>query len=161
MRRFIQGLAKKVIIANNTGVLWNTIEIGNYMQMSTLLAWIGIIAFALQIYFDFSGYSDMAIGLAQIFGMKFDENFNFPYISKSITEFWRRWHMTLSSWFKDYVYIPLRWKSKRFSKTNSKYYYCMVINRCMAWGFMEFYFMGAFLWNITYFGKIIYIKIVK
>ena len=107
MKRFIIGLGKKVLIANSVGALWNTIETGNYSELSMLFAWMGIIAFALQIYFDFSGYSDMAIGLAQIFGMKFDENFNYPYISKSITEFWRRWHITLSSWFRDYVYIPL------------------------------------------------------
>mgnify|MGYP002549432513 FL=1 len=107
MKRFIIGLGKKVLIANSVGALWNTIETGNYSELSMLFAWIGIIAFALQIYFDFSGYSDMAIGLAQIFGMKFDENFNYPYISKSITEFWRRWHITLSSWFRDYIYIPL------------------------------------------------------
>ncbi len=107
IKRFIVGLGKKVLIANNIGALWNIIETGNYITLSTLLAWLGIIAFALQIYFDFSGYSDMAIGLAQIFGMKFNENFNYPYISKNITEFWRRWHISLSSWFRDYVYIPL------------------------------------------------------
>lgn len=84
--------------------------------MSMLLAWIGIIAFALQIYFDFSGYSDMAIGLANIFGMDFDENFNYPYISKNITEFWRRWHITLGSWFRDYIYIPLGGNRKGFPK---------------------------------------------
>ena len=112
MRRFIKGLAKKVLIANQVGALWHIIETGSYVQMSTALSWIGIVAFALQIYFDFSGYSDMAIGLAQIFGMEFDENFNFPYISKSITEFWRRWHITLGSWFRDYIYIPLRGKQK-------------------------------------------------
>lgn len=107
MKRFLIGLGKKVLIANQVGALWNVIETGAYSELSTLLSWVGIVAFALQIYFDFSGYSDMAIGLAQIFGMKFDENFNYPYISKSITEFWRRWHITLGSWFKDYVYIPL------------------------------------------------------
>ena len=85
MKRFIVGLGKKVLIANNIGTLWHIIEIGDYMQLTFSLAWFGILAFALQIYFDFSGYSDMAIGLAKIFGMKFDENFNFPYISKSIT----------------------------------------------------------------------------
>lgn len=116
MRRFLQGLAKKVLIANNIGVLWHVVEMGDYIQMSTLLAWLGIIAFALQIYFDFSGYSDMAIGLAQIFGMKFDENFNFPYIAKSITEFWRRWHITLGSWFRDYIYIPLGGNRKGLPK---------------------------------------------
>ena len=107
MKRFIIGLGKKVLIANKVGELWNIIESGEFGSLTLLLSWFSIIAFALQIYFDFSGYSDMAIGLAQIFGMKFDENFNYPYISKSITEFWRRWHMTLSSWFRDYVYIPL------------------------------------------------------
>ena len=118
MQRFIVGLGKKVLIANNVGKLWNILETGLYIQNTALLSWIGIVAFALQIYFDFSGYSDMAIGLANIFGMDFDENFNYPYISKSITEFWRRWHMTLGSWFRDYIYIPLGRKQKRFSKTN-------------------------------------------
>lgn len=84
--------------------------------MSMLLSWVGILAFALQIYFDFSGYSDMAIGLANIFGMDFDENFKYPYISKSITEFWRRWHITLGSWFRDYIYIPLGGNRKGFPK---------------------------------------------
>ena len=116
MRRFIIGLGKKVLIANNVGALWHMIEIGAYSEMSVLLSWLGIIAFALQIYFDFSGYSDMAIGLANIFGMDFDENFNYPYISKSITEFWRRWHITLGSWFRDYIYIPLGGNRKGFLK---------------------------------------------
>lgn len=107
IKRFIIGLGKKVLIANNIGALWNLIETGDYGNLTFVLAWFGIVAFALQIYFDFSGYSDMAIGLAKIFGMDFNENFNLPYISKSITEFWRRWHITLSSFFKDYVYIPL------------------------------------------------------
>lgn len=107
IRRFIIGLGKKVLIANNVGYLWTLIEANNITQLSPLLAWIGILAYSLQIYFDFSGYSDMAIGLANIFGMEFNENFNYPYISKSITEFWRRWHITLGSWFKDYIYIPL------------------------------------------------------
>lgn len=116
MRRFIVGLGKKVLIANNIGSLWHMIETGGYTEMSMLLSWVGIVAFALQIYFDFSGYSDMAIGLANIFGMDFDENFNYPYISKSITEFWRRWHITLGSWFRDYIYIPLGGNRKGFPK---------------------------------------------
>lgn len=107
MRRFILGLAKKVLIANNVGLLWSQISSGTIDAPSVLLYWIGITAYTFQIYFDFSGYSDMAIGLARIFGLTFDENFNFPYISKSITEFWRRWHITLGAWFRDYVYIPL------------------------------------------------------
>ena len=107
LRRFIVGLGKKVLIANNIGLLFSIISAMPRSEMSVLTAWLGITAFAFQIYYDFSGYSDMAIGLAKIFGFDFDENFNYPYISKSITEFWRRWHMSLSSWFKDYVYIPL------------------------------------------------------
>ena len=107
MRRFLVGLGKKVLIANNVGYLWSQVSVGAAGEMSVLLYWIGITAYAYQIYFDFSGYSDMAIGLARVFGLTFDENFNFPYISKSITEFWRRWHITLGSWFRDYVYIPL------------------------------------------------------
>lgn len=116
MKRFILGLGKKVLIANNVGKLWSIIESGSYITLSPALAWLGLVAFALQIYFDFSGYSDMAIGLANIFGMNFDENFNYPYISKSITEFWRRWHITLSSWFKDYIYIPLGGNRKGLAK---------------------------------------------
>ena len=107
VRRFIFGLAKKVLLANNIGLVWTTISARDYSTISAMSAWIGILAFAFQIYFDFSGYSDMAIGLGACFGFHFPENFNYPYISRSITEFWRRWHMTLSSWFKEYVYIPL------------------------------------------------------
>ena len=107
IRRFIIGLGKKVIIANNVAVIVDTIFDGNIQNTGALVLIIGTIAYALQIYFDFSGYSDMAIGLGKILGFDFLENFNYPYISKSITEFWRRWHISLSSWFRDYVYIPL------------------------------------------------------
>lgn len=107
MRRFILGLGKKVLIANNVGLIWSQISEGAAGEPSVLLYWIGILAYTFQIYFDFSGYSDMAIGLARVFGLSFDENFNYPYISRSITEFWRRWHITLGAWFRDYVYIPL------------------------------------------------------
>ncbi len=107
LKRFIIGLAKKVIIANNVALIAETIYSGDATIYGTLFYWIAAIAYALQIYFDFSGYSDMAIGLGQMFGFHFLENFNYPYISKSITEFWRRWHISLSSWFRDYVYIPL------------------------------------------------------
>ena len=106
-KRFVTGLAKKVLLANNLGLLWTQISSLKNDQMSVLMAWIGIVAYAFQIYFDFSGYSDMAIGLGRMFGFYFLENFNFPYMSKTITEFWRRWHISLSSWFREYVYIPL------------------------------------------------------
>ena len=105
--RFVVGLAKKVLIANNVGMLWDSIHALNTSSMSVATAWLGCAAFTLQIYFDFSGYSDMAIGLGKMFGFNFNENFNYPYISKSVTEFWRRWHISLSTWFKEYVYIPL------------------------------------------------------
>lgn len=107
VKRFIRGLAKKVLLANNIGLLWEHIQAQPPESLSTGLAWLGIIAFAFQIYFDFSGYSDMAIGLALMFGFRFNENFNLPYVARSITDFWRRWHISLSSWFRDYVYIPL------------------------------------------------------
>ena len=107
MRRFIVGLGKKVLIADSVGFLWAQVSEGAAGEASVLLYWLGILGYTFQIYFDFSGYSDMAIGLARVFGLTFDENFNYPYISQSITEFWRRWHITLGSWFRDYVYIPL------------------------------------------------------
>ncbi|OIU67677.1 MBOAT family O-acyltransferase [Rossellomorea aquimaris] len=107
IRRFIVGLSKKVILANAFGEIADTIFAMDPSGMSIATAWLGIAAYTLQIYFDFSGYSDMAIGLGKMFGFDFEENFNFPYISKSIAEFWRRWHISLGTWFKDYVYIPL------------------------------------------------------
>ena len=105
--RFIIGLSKKVLIANVLGAEADRIFAMNIADMNTITAWIGILAYAFQIYFDFSGYSDMAIGIARMLGFVFPENFNNPYISQSITEFWRRWHITLSRWMRDYLYIPL------------------------------------------------------
>ena len=105
--RFLRGLFKKILIANNIGIMYETILASDLNQLSVLTLWLGIICYAVQIYFDFSGYSDMAIGLGLMMGFKFLENFNYPLIADSITNFWRRWHMSLSSWFRDYVYIPL------------------------------------------------------
>lgn len=107
IHRFLIGLGKKVLLANNAGELWDTITALTVSEVPVLTAWMGLAAYTFQIYFDFSAYSDMAIGLGQMFGFHFPENFNYPYISKSITEFWRRWHISLSTWFRDYVYIPL------------------------------------------------------
>ncbi|GHU08147.1 alginate O-acetylation protein [Betaproteobacteria bacterium] len=107
VRRFIIGLSKKVIIANNLGYVADLVFANPATGNTADIAWLGIVCYTFQIYFDFSGYSDMAIGLGRMFGFEFLENFNYPYISKTITEFWRRWHISLSSWFKDYVYIPL------------------------------------------------------
>ncbi len=105
--RFATGLGKKVLIANSVAKIWDAVRLGTEGDLTTATAWLGMISFSLQIYFDFSGYSDMAIGLGRMFGFHFDENFDHPYISASVTEFWRRWHISLSTWFKEYVYIPL------------------------------------------------------
>lgn len=105
--RFAQGMFKKVILANSAGAVATSLIGGDLTSASALSAWLGMIMYTFQIYFDFSGYSDMAIGMGRFFGFKFLENFNYPYISTSVTEFWRRWHMSLSSFFRDYVYIPL------------------------------------------------------
>lgn len=105
MQRFLIGLGKKVLLANQIGTLWDEISGAGSMTMAG--AWLGAFAYTFQIYFDFSGYSDMAIGLGKLFGFSFPENFDHPYESKNITEFWRRWHMTLGTWFREYVYIPL------------------------------------------------------
>ena len=107
VKRFLLGLGKKVLIANNFAIIADEIFNSNPTELTSGAAWIGIIAYSFQIYFDFSGYSDMAIGLGSIFGFKIPENFNFPYIARSIKDFWRRWHISLSSWFRDYLYIPL------------------------------------------------------
>ena len=112
IRRFVLGLAKKVLLANQAGLLWEQLSSIPGNELTAAGAWFGILAFAFQIYFDFSGYSDMAIGLGAILGFTFPENFRYPYLAASVTQFWRRWHMSLGRWFRDYVYIPLggSWK---------------------------------------------------
>ncbi len=105
--RFMQGLFKKVLIANNMGALWENIRGLSYETISVTTAWLGAISFTLQLYFDFSAYSDMAIGMGKMLGFHYLENFNYPLIAKSVTDFWRRWHISLSTWFRDYIYIPL------------------------------------------------------
>lgn len=114
---FVKGLAKKVILANNIGLIWTAVRVMDFNTISTATAWIGILAFTFQIYFDFSGYSDMAVGLGKMLGFNFPQNFNYPYIAKSISEFWRRWHITLGSWFRSYVYIPMGGNRKGLPKT--------------------------------------------
>lgn len=117
IKRFIIGLSKKMLIANTFGEIADKIFSANPDSFSPQIAWLGAICYTLQIYFDFSGYSDMAIGLGAIFGFKFPENFNYPYISKTISEFWRRWHISLSSWFREYLYIPLGGNRKGNKRT--------------------------------------------
>jgi len=115
--RFLRGLAKKVIIANSAALIADQVFSLPGAEVSVISAWLGIICYTIQIYFDFSGYSDMAIGLGKMLGFNFKENFNYPYISKSIQEFWRRWHISLSTWFRDYLYIPLGGNRKGLSRT--------------------------------------------
>ena len=161
IKRFVCGLAKKVILANNMGLIFEQINSLNIEIISLLLAWLGIICFALQIYFDFSGYSDMAIGLASMFGFDLLENFNYPYIASSITDFWRRWHISLSSWFRDYVYIPLG--------GNRKGLYRQCINIMIVWLLTGLWHGASFnfiLWGLYYgliliFEKVIGLKILK
>lgn len=144
VRRFLIGFVKKVFLANNIGFLWSEI-LGSYSNLSSLTLILGLICFAFQIYFDFSGYSDMAIGLGRMLGFKFLENFNYPYISKSITEFWNCWHISLSSWFKEYVYIPLGGNRKGLKR--------QIINISIVWlltGFWHGASWNYVLWGIYY-----------
>ncbi len=149
IRRFITGLVKKVFIANIVAAPADAIFGLEATALSAPLAWFGAICYTLQIYFDFSGYSDMAIGLGRIFGFHFPENFNYPYISRSIREFWRRWHITLSSWFRDYLYIPLGGNRKGPLRTNLNL--LIVFTLCgmwhgASWNFILWgFFHGAFL----------------
>ncbi len=149
---FVKGLAKKVLLANNIGLVWTQIKVMDYANISVLTAWVGILAFTFQIYFDFSGYSDMACGMGRMLGFKFPQNFNYPYISKSISEFWRRWHITLGSWFRSYVYIPMGGNRKGLAKT--------LRNLIVVW-FLTGLWHGAswnfILWGM-YFGVLIIIE---
>ncbi|MDW0114289.1 MBOAT family O-acyltransferase [Sporosarcina saromensis] len=152
VKLFIIGLGKKVLIANTIGELWFTIQQQDIDQLSTSTAWLGIVAFSFQIFFDFSGYSDMARGLGKMFGFNFPENFNYPYISKSVTEFWRRWHMTLGSWFRDYVYFPLGGSRKGTWTT--------IRNLLIVWGITGLWHGASWnfvLWGL-YFGVLIGIE---
>ena len=144
LQRFIIGLGKKVLLANQIGALWT--EISTQKTGTVLGAWLGAIAFMFQIYFDFSGYSDMAIGLGHIFGFTFPENFKYPYISKSITEFWRRWHITLSTWFREYLYIPLG--GNRRGRTRQIWNLFVVWSLTGLWHGASWNFV---LWGIYYF----------
>lgn len=150
--RFMTGLGKKVLLANNIGLLWNQISGMDSSTLPVTTAWIGILAFAFQIYFDFSGYSDMAIGLGRMFGFHFLENFDYPYLSKSITEFWRRWHISLSTWFKEYVYIPLGGNRKGFAR--------QIRNILVVWlltGFWHGASWNFMLWGV-YFGVLLIVE---
>lgn len=143
--RFVAGLGKKVLIANQMGMLWEEIAAMDARGLATATAWLGVVAFMFEIYFDFSGYSDMAVGLGAMFGFTFPENFNYPYESRSITEFWRRWHISLGTWFREYVYIPLGGNRKGIAR--------QFINIAIVW-FLTGMWHGAYwnfiLWGIYY-----------
>lgn len=145
VKRFVCGLAKKVLLANNIGLLWNTISQTELSGLTVVSAWLGLIAFGFQVYFDFSGYSDMAIGLGRMFGFSFCENFDYPYISASVTEFWRRWHISMGTWFRDYVYIPLGGNRRGFK--------IQLRNIAIVWLLTGFWHGAAWnyvLWGIFY-----------
>ncbi|MFT3985062.1 MAG: MBOAT family O-acyltransferase [Lachnospiraceae bacterium] len=146
LRIFILGLGSKVLIANQVGALWSDITAIGYEKLSMPLAWLGMLSYTLQIYFDFNGYSMMAVGLGRMLGFDLPRNFNFPYISRSITEFWRRWHITLSSWFRDYVYIPLGGNRKGKRRT----YVNLLIVWC-ATGFWHGADWNFILWGLFFF----------
>ena len=149
--RFIIGLSKKVILSNSLAIIADYyFGMINYGELTVLGSWVGSICYTLQIYFDFSGYSDMAIGLGKMFGFNFPENFNYPYISKTITEFWRRWHITLSSWFRDYVYIPLG--GNRVKKIR------LLLNLFIVW-LLTGVWHGA-SWNFVLWGMMYYVLLV-
>lgn len=145
VKRFIVGLAKKMLIANTLGAVADKIFTQPVENFDALTAWVGAIAYTLQLYYDFSGYSDMAIGLGAVFGFKFLENFNYPYISKSITEFWRRWHISLSTWFKEYLYIPLG--GNRVSKRRNLFNLFVVFLATGIWHGASWNFIFWGLWH--------------
>lgn len=143
--RFVTGLGKKVLIANQLGILWKEIAATGAAELTTATAWLGVVAFTFQIYFDFSGYSDMAIGLGAMFGFSFPENFQYPYESKSITEFWQRWHISLGTWFREYVYIPLGGNRKGIGR--------QLINVSIVWlltGLWHGAYWNFVLWGVYY-----------
>jgi len=142
---FIIGLAKKVLIANNVALIADHIFSMSSTEIGFSYAWIGIIAYSLQIYFDFSGYSDMAVGLGKMFGFDFVKNFNYPYIATSIQDFWRRWHISLSTWFRDYLYIPLGGNKK--GNTRTYFNLIVVFALCGIWHGASWVFLLWGLWH--------------
>lgn len=154
MYRFLLGLNKKIIIANSVSLLADyTFSATSPAHLSAMEAWIGLTAYALQIYFDFSAYSDMAIGLAAMAGFRFEENFNRPYISKSIREFWRRWHISLSTWLRDYLYIPLGGSRNIYIYYLSKPVNCFSSLRYLARRQLYFYYLGIMAWSFYLSGE--------
>lgn len=164
-RRFIVGLSKKVLIANTMATVVDSIYSTNQSEVNILTAWVGAIGYIMQIYFDFSGYSDMAIGLGKMFGFEFKENFNYPYISTSVKEFWRRWHISLSTWFKEYLYIPLGGNRKGKARTCLNkiiVFFCTGLWHGANWTFVIWgLYHGIFLLIESYIPKIKIPKFIK
>ena len=156
LHRFVWGLGKKVIFANSMAMLADTVFAPGQGALPTGMLWLAAVAYALQIYFDFSGYSDMAIGMGRMFGFHFLENFDHPYCSRSVTEFWRRWHISLGSWFRDYVYIPLGGNRVKFPR--------MILNMLVVWALTGLWH-GAnwnfILWGLYYFLLLLFEKLVS
>lgn len=150
LKTFIVGLGCKVIIANQIGTLWNEVCTIGFESISTPLAWLGAFSYSMQLYFDFCGYSVMAIGLGEMLGFKMPENFNFPYMSRSVTEFWRRWHITLGAWFREYVYIPLGGNRRGRLRT--------CFNLFIVWLLVGFWHGAS--WNFVIWGLLIFVLLV-
>lgn len=150
IQTFIMGVGSKVLIANSIGAMWTEIESIGFGGLSMPLAWLAILAFTFQIYFDFSGYSLMAIGLGKMLGFNFPQNFDFPYISRSMTEFWRRWHMTLGSWFREYLYFPLGGSRKGYWRT--------ILNLFVVWAATGLWHGAS--WNFVFWGLYFFVLLV-
>ncbi len=156
VERFLCGFGKKILLANHLAIIAeNAFAYGDMSELPVAMAWLGSVAFTLQIFFDFSGYSDMAIGLGRMFGFEFEENFNYPYISKSITEFWRRWHISLSRWFRDYVYIPLGGSKVKTGRH--------IFNLFVVWSLTGIWHganISFLAWGMMYFAVLVFEKYV-
>ncbi len=161
VRRFLAGLCKKVLLANTAGAIYESFAAGVAATPTVLGSWMGVVFYSFQIYFDFSGYSDMAIGLGKVMGFTFPENFNYPYISRSITDFWRRWHITLSTWFREYVYIPLggnrRGKMRVFFNLFAVWFLTGLWHGA-SWNFVLW---GLYFWLILVLEKAFLLKLIE
>ena len=158
---FSLGLAKKVLLANGAGLIWERAVLLSGRGATVLGAWLGLVGFAFQIYFDFSGYSDMARGLGRIFGFNFPENFRYPYISRSITDFWRRWHITLSSWFREYVYIPLGGNRRSTTRTYLNLLAVWSLTGLWHGASLNFLLWGLYFFLVLSLEKLFLLKIIK
>ena len=161
VRILIMGLGSKVILADRIGMLWNSVQMIGFHSISTQLAWIGAIAYSMQLYFDFAGYSMMAIGLGKMLGFQFPVNFRFPYISKSVTEFWRRWHITLGRWFREYVYIPLGGNRKGKARTLFHLFIVWTLTALWHGAGYNFLIWGAMLLGLLFLEKLLLLPFLE